>query len=270
MDLNLPIIAVIGNKKTGKTSVVEFLTQAFNNKGINVVTAKHISQKNFSIDDKDTDTYRHYHAGAKRVISVSHSEIAVLIRDIKLKFSLESLGEFIKDADLLLLEGFSKNIIKNPNVGKIVCIKNRELSTYKNAIKGEIIAFCSLNLPESGEVLNINNNIEKIFNDSLIFYNRSRMILGILNSLPRINCKKCGYQSCEEMAFSIYKGIAKINNCITLTNKEKSKIRIKIDGEELPLNPFVSNMIYGVTMSMLESLKRTSINRRKKLSINVM
>ena len=57
MDLNLPIIAIIGGKKSGKTTVVEFLVKAFTSKGFKVATAKHISLPDFSLDKKGTDTW---------------------------------------------------------------------------------------------------------------------------------------------------------------------------------------------------------------------
>jgi len=270
MDFKLPIIAVIGNKKTGKTTLVELLVRAFTRDGLRIATVKHISLKNFSLDRKGTDTWRHYHAGAKKVISVSNSEIALLIRDIGHKFSLRTLEKFTEEIDLLLLEGFSEYVSKTPYVGKIICVKNDgELETYKTKIDGEIIAFCSLNSNKCNEVLAINKDKKSLVARALSFFRRSREILKILDSLPKINCKNCGYQTCERMAIAIYKKEAKLDDCDILHNKEKTKIKIEVSGEELPLNPFVSNMVYEVTMSMLRSLKRAPIEGEKRLFIKV-
>lgn len=269
MDLNLPIIAVIGGKKSGKTTVLEFLVKAFTSKGFKVATAKHISSQNFSLDKKDTDTWRHYIAGAKKVISVSNFEIGFLIRDTQKEFALNILKDFILDIDLLLLEGFSKIVNKNPDIGKIICVKNEELAPYKKRIKGEIITFCSIVPNKNSEVLRISRDQDEIFETSMKFFIKTNKLLKILGALPRINCKKCGYQNCKKMAIAINSGRAKIKDCKTLRNKDEAKIKIEIDKEELPLNKFVSDMIYGITMSMLSSLKRTSIEEGKKLHIKV-
>ncbi|MCZ2845302.1 MAG: molybdopterin-guanine dinucleotide biosynthesis protein B [Candidatus Bathyarchaeota archaeon] len=269
MDLNLPIIAVIGGKKSGKTTVVEFLVKAFTSKGFKVATAKHISSQDFSLDKKGTDTWRHYIAGAKKVISVSNFEIALLIRDYQNRFELNVLKDFIIGADLLLLEGFSKQVNENSSIGKIICVKSEELAPYKKSVKGEIIVFCSMDPNKNSDVLGISRDQNNLFENSMKFFIKTNKLLKILNALPRINCRKCRYQNCEEMAIAIYNNRAKINDCETLRNKERAKIKIEIDKEELPLNPFVSDMIYGVTMSMLSSLKRTSIEEGKKLHIKV-
>ncbi len=267
MDLNLPIIAVIGGKKSGKTTVVEFLVKAFTSKGFKVTTAKHISSQDFSLDKKGTDTWRHYIAGAKKVISVSNFEIALLIRNLQNGFELNVLKNFMIDTDLLLLEGFSKQVNEDPNIGKIICVKNETLASYKKSVKGEIIAFCSVDPNKNKNILGISKDQNNLFENTMKFFTKANKVLRILNALPRINCRKCKYQNCKEMALAIYSDKAKINDCETLRNKKRVKIKVEIDKEELPLNAFVSDMIYRVTMSMLSSLKRTSVEEGKKLHI---
>ena len=255
MDLNLPIIAIIGGKKSGKTTVVEFLVKAFTSKGFKVATAKHISLPDFSLDKKGTDTWRHYIAGAKKVVSVSNFEMGFLIRDTKEEFELNILKEFILGIDLLLLEGFSKHVNKNPDIGKIICLKNEELAPYKKSVKGEIITFCSMDPNKNSEALRISRDQDEIFEKSMKFFIKTNKLLKILSALPRINCKKCKYQNCKKMALAINSGRAKIKDCETLRNKAKSRIKIEIDKKELPLNEFVSDMIYGVTMRHLHEIQ---------------
>ena len=106
MDFKIPVISVVGNKNSGKTCVMELLVKTFTHSGFRIATAKHISQKNFSIDRKDTDTGRHYLAGAKMVIGVSNSETFFINKVVGNEFSFDILQESIKGVDLLLLEGF--------------------------------------------------------------------------------------------------------------------------------------------------------------------
>ena len=270
MDFKLPIIAVIGNKKTGKTTLVELLARAFTGDGLRVATAKHVSSKNFSLDRKGTDTWRHYHAGVKKVISVSNTEIAVLIRDYANKFSLKTLEGFTNETDILLLEGFSEYVAKSPYIGKIICIKNeREIKIFRTMIDREIIAFCSLNSIKCDEVLVIDKDKEVLAENALSFFSKRREILKILNSLPRMDCRKCVYQTCERMAIAIYNKEVELDDCDILLNRERTKITIEVSGEEIPLNPFASNMVYEVTMGMLKTLKRSSIEGKKRVLIKV-
>ncbi len=119
------------------------------------------------------------------------------------------------------------------------------------------------------EVLVINKDKKKFVARSLSYFNKRRETLKILDSLPRIDCRKCGYQTCEEMAIAIYNKELTRDDCNILRDNKKSKIKIEIDSEEVPLNPFVSNMVYEVTMSILKSLKRAPIEVKKRLLIKV-
>jgi len=72
----VPILAVIGRKNTGKTSVVEYIVSGLNDLGYKVMTAKHVSEKRFSVDSEGTDTWRHRESGANPVFCVSENEIS--------------------------------------------------------------------------------------------------------------------------------------------------------------------------------------------------
>jgi molybdopterin-guanine dinucleotide biosynthesis protein MobB len=164
MDFKIPVISVIGNKDSGKTSVMEALIKAFSKNGFKVATAKHVSQKNFLIDRKKTDTSRLYSAGSKLVMGISKSELFLLDRIENNEFSLDFLYEYVKDADLLLLEGFSKHISKEPAIGKIVCIKKREeIEKFEKKLLGEILAYCSLNPIDDRRVYSISEDGRRLF-----------------------------------------------------------------------------------------------------------
>jgi len=164
MDFKIPVISVIGNKDSGKTSVMEALIKAFSNNGFKVATAKHVSQKNFLIDRKKTDTSRLYLAGSKLVMGISKSELFLLDRIEDNEFSLDFLHEYVKDVDLLLLEGFSKYIAKEPTIGKIVCIKKKgEIEKFEKRLFGEILAYCSLNPIDDRRVYSISKDDKRLF-----------------------------------------------------------------------------------------------------------
>ena len=90
LNLVVPSIAVIGGKSSGKTTAVEIIVQALKKKELTSMTVKHVSQSDFSVDRKDTDTWRHWKAGAEIVTTVSDIEKAIMIRNGR-DFSFDDL-----------------------------------------------------------------------------------------------------------------------------------------------------------------------------------
>ncbi|MFX1362824.1 MAG: molybdopterin-guanine dinucleotide biosynthesis protein B, partial [Promethearchaeota archaeon] len=142
-----PILAVIGRKNTGKTSVVEYIVSDLNDLGYKVMTAKHVSEKKFSVDSEGTDTWRHRRAGANPVFCVSENEIAMITKRASDQFSVGEILRFAaEDSDLLILEGFSRWILSDKEIAKIVLVKNRDEYEFfgKNA-EGKILGIYSTN-----------------------------------------------------------------------------------------------------------------------------
>lgn len=74
------IVAVIGLKKSGKTTVTEGIVAELALRGYRVGTIKSMVQSSFTMDIEGKDTYRHSDAGADFVISLSRSGIVYLER----------------------------------------------------------------------------------------------------------------------------------------------------------------------------------------------
>jgi len=137
-------VAILGHKNSGKTSVAETVISRLRDEGYKVASAKHVFVKGFSLDAKETDTYRHSKAGANPVISVSDVETAILIKDGISKSSLDKLRSWTPDADVLVLEGFSRQILRDEDVAKILCVRTMaEYEDVRSEAKGKILAFCS-------------------------------------------------------------------------------------------------------------------------------
>ena len=128
--MQMPVIAVVGSRQSGKTTTVEAIVRGLTEKGYRVATAKHISEVNFTIDTKDKDTWRHAQAGATTVMSVAPNEWATIR---KVNIANVQLGALVqqceKEVDILILEGFRKLVATNSSIPKIVTIKTvREVS----------------------------------------------------------------------------------------------------------------------------------------------
>ncbi len=151
----MPIIAVVGSKKSGKTTAIETLVQGLTKRGYKIATIKHIPEADFTIDIKGKDTWRHAKAGASTVISVAPKELATIKKVDTTKYSLnEIIRNVEEDVDITILEGFRKLIEQNPAVPKIVVAKtaNEILEASKRC--KPILTFVGL-IPKKAAKLNV-------------------------------------------------------------------------------------------------------------------
>jgi len=133
-------VAVVGSKRSGKTSTVEALTRELAKRGYSIAAVKHISEQDFTIDTKGKDTWRYAQAGASRIISVSANEIATIEKGSK-SLSLEELLERCKGYDLVFLEGFKKLVSKEKTIPKIVVVRSAEEALEAKRSYDPILSF---------------------------------------------------------------------------------------------------------------------------------
>ena len=107
----MKVIAVVGTKKTGKTTLVTALVKSLIRYG-RVGTIKNMA--GHPIDHGDTK--RHFDAGAEEVIGLGESQLKVTRRG-----SLESaLAELQKDGmDFVIVEGFKSSSLPKIVLGNI-------------------------------------------------------------------------------------------------------------------------------------------------------
>ena len=270
MRLSRPILAVVGRKSSGKTTVIERLVPRLIKEGFTAATIKHISHHDFSIDRKGSDTWRHSRAGANPVTAFSNNEVSIIIKATD--FPLEKISRLIFEfgANILVLEGFSSVVLNDESVGKIICVRSKaEYMEFKESVKGEVIAFCSFQEIEK-PILNIEKDFEILAEKTLSFIKKRIRILKILNSLPGIDCGKCGRKTCEELAKEIYEGAASLEECTILRAKPKLNTKIVIEGKEVPIQPFVSEFVRKTILGMVSSLKRVNIKGDEKVYIEIL
>jgi molybdopterin-guanine dinucleotide biosynthesis protein B len=263
-----PVVAVIGYKNSGKTTVLEEIVQNLTKNGYNVATAKHISSKGFSMDIKGKDTWKHSAAGANPVIIVSDKETVILTKKGYSKFSLHWLFTLTSRVDVVVLEGFSKAILKDEQVGKIFCVRNWKEYEFFSKVKGNVLAFCSQQ--------NLGRKIIRIKEDFLILHKRVLKFISselsierILKGLPSIDCKKCGYSTCKEMAIAVHRNEAKVEDCVILKLKKNMNTRIILNDKEIPIQPFVSEIISNSILGMVSSLKGVNVKGNEKIDLKI-
>jgi len=102
-----PIVSVIGKSKSGKTTVIERLTQELKSRGYRVATIKHIPQ-GISFDEPGKDSWRHLQAGSE-VTVVSSPEKIVMVKTVERDSTLDDVAHFLgEDYDIILTEGFKQ------------------------------------------------------------------------------------------------------------------------------------------------------------------
>jgi len=101
-----PLLAVVGQKHAGKTTLVVQLAAELRRRGLCVMTIKH-GTHTFNLDPANTDTFRHFHEGqAERVAMIAPDRFAIVMRWGEELGPREIAARYMSDADLVLCEGF--------------------------------------------------------------------------------------------------------------------------------------------------------------------
>jgi hypothetical protein len=72
------------------------------------------------------------------------------------------------------------------------------------------------------------------------------------------------------MAMAIYSKKAKLSDCVTLRLRSKLKTRIIVNDAEVPLQPFVSEIIRKSILGMVSTLKGASIRGNEEIRIDIL
>ena len=140
----IPVISIIGRSNTGKTTLIEKLVPELCRRGYRVATIKH-APSGFEIDREGKDSWRHKKAGAYKTIIISPTELA-MTEVLKREYSVEELvALYIKDADIVLLEGH-----KNNPYPKIEMLRKDVEPLYRHGKEDQWIAAVSLEKQDAG------------------------------------------------------------------------------------------------------------------------
>lgn len=230
----MPIIAVVGSRKSGKTTVIEALVNGLAKKGYKVATAKHIHSTGFTIDTAGKDTWRHTEAGAFITLGVAPNELVFIKKTDTTQYGLTEIVRHCEDdTDIVILEGFRTLVAQTPYIPKVVAVKTiKEIQETSEYFK-PIIAFTG-NISVKPKGLHI----------------------------PYFNA----LAEPEKLVETVEN---RIEPMIKKERKLKAAIQIQIDGRRLPLNLFVQKIMRTVALSMVSTLKDVSIQGDENVSITI-
>jgi molybdopterin-guanine dinucleotide biosynthesis protein B len=141
--VRIPIIAIIGLSKSGKTTMIEYLISNLTKEEFKIGTIKHVHNPRHSIDVKSKDSWRHSRAGAEIVVCTSPEELAIFKKRKRHKENIDEILNLFRqeDLDLLLIEGFRSQVNHRRDIPKILVVKTED--ELNNALKetgGPILA----------------------------------------------------------------------------------------------------------------------------------
>ncbi|MEM3507336.1 MAG: molybdopterin-guanine dinucleotide biosynthesis protein B [Candidatus Bathyarchaeia archaeon] len=274
--INIPSFAIIGTKKSGKTTITEALISNFVKDGLKVVAIKNVHEGSLAFTPNLKDSWRLFQAGAVMAIAISPNELELLKRIGANEKKLEILFKLIQEEfDVVFLEGFKELVLEREDIAKILVIKNLEeayefLKNSKNIIaitgeldKSSIENLASFQIP----IFNYKKDINVLIYLVKKHYNRLSLVFKTMNELPLLNCGHCGYKNCFEFAKAIVDKVRAKDDCFIL--KQEEKVQVKILGKKLPLHPFVQDFIRKTVLGMLSSLKHVEIKGDENITITL-
>ena len=103
------LVAVVGKKNSGKTTLVVALVRELVRRGHRVMTIKHVSHP-FEMDQQGRDTWRHMHeGGAERVVMETPGSRVLIANTDAEEGPRELAARFLGDAHFVVVEGFAKS-----------------------------------------------------------------------------------------------------------------------------------------------------------------
>ncbi|MEE9508912.1 MAG: molybdopterin-guanine dinucleotide biosynthesis protein B [Candidatus Bathyarchaeia archaeon] len=238
------VINVVGiERNSGKTRLIEGLARELTKRDYRVATIKHIFEGTF--DTAHKDTWKHLQAGANPIIVVSPKEL------ISIKTNTDpslhnALQEVPREVDVVLVEGFKK--ADNPKILAVQSLSQveelMELVTQTIAISGPITS--KKDCPSSVQ----NTPILEL--DELVTLVERLLLNAAVKRFPELDCKRCGYKTCNALATAVLEGKASINQCKTLA---ESDVVLTVDGKPIALSEFPKKFVRNTLLGMIKTLR---------------
>jgi molybdopterin-guanine dinucleotide biosynthesis protein B len=241
----LKVVGIIGYKNSGKTTLTHALARELTGRGHEVAVIKHSSHH---LDHPGKDTTALGEA-VSQVGFISPQESAVFW---KKSLSLENIIPYL-EAQFILVEGFKTE----KTFPKIICLRGEP--DDRDLFDG--LAICAVGLADQMERATVPSfdrtspsPVEPL-TIPLLGRDEVGKIADLVEEkafkLPNLNCGGCGHERCYDMAREVVAGTGGVGDCVSL----QPATEIRIDGQPMPMNAFISSIVRNTILGMLSPLK---------------
>ncbi|MBN1976631.1 MAG: molybdopterin-guanine dinucleotide biosynthesis protein MobB [Anaerolineae bacterium] len=242
----LKAVGIVGYKSSGKTTLARTLARELAGRSHEVAVIKHSSHP-LDLPGKDTAVLGE---AAGQVGFISPQETAVFW---KKPLSLENILPYL-EADFVIVEGLKQG----KTFPKIVCLREGPDDAGRDPPEDlfDGLAICAV------------GPADQIGGLDVPFFERDEVgpIADLVEEkgfkLPNLDCGGCGHETCYGLAREIVAGSGSLEDCVSL----QPATEVKVDGQPLPLNPFISGIVRSTILGMLSPLKGF---KRGKIEIRI-
>ena len=249
------ILNVVGSaRESGKTTLIEAITRRLSRR-FSIWTVKHISS---SFDTASKDTWRHLHAGAATVIAVTSSEQITIKKGTR---ALERvLSEIPRSVDLVLVEGF-----KTSRYPKIITA--RRLADAGKVLNAVTQVFAIYLVGESRDHTETVAGTPILALNPLILEVERMIFRDHLCKLPDIDCKTCGFPTCETYASAVLKGEATFDQCTLISDEA---VNLTVNDKPILLSSFPKEIFRNTVLGLIGSLKGVDVRNVSHVCLEIM
>lgn len=227
----LRVLGVVGYKDSGKTTLVRALARELVDRGHKVAIVKHTHHR-LDPPGKDTAVLGDI---AAQVGIVSPYDSALIWRK---PLSLEDILPYLA-GDIILVEGFKTE----QTFPKVACLRGEP--DDRDLFDGLVV--CAVG--PSPHTMVEGTGVPFVGRDDIGRIADLAEEKGF--KLPRLDCGGCGHERCYDLAREIVAGTGSAADCVSL----EPTTEVRIDGQRLALNPFISGVVRNTILGLLSPLK---------------
>ena len=248
----MKVFSIAGYHRTGKTTVVVNLIKELKKRGFKVVSIKDIHAEDFSMEDKDSNSWKHWEASRDTVIARGlHETYQIWHRQLSLNEMLAHL-----EADYVIVEG-----MRSAPLPRIICVKNQ--TQLDELVDGTVFAISGVYADDHNNYkhLPVLKSMEEVTQLADLVEKKVFEVLPIPKSEC---CEECGL-TCKEMVSAILAGERKREDCKTDRN---TGMKLKISGKEINIVPYVQKTFKDIIRAYLQNLKGYKEGEKIEIEIN--